>query len=292
MDLIKSVYDISNDLLHVPTPVRIHASVQEDKLNELADQMLKDGKVNFYDKEPQEFSDEDIMHVIVRELVASSINYCYWYGTSLIRPMGSSSTTMYNLVDDALQFFDPQAFPGHIDQLISLLSFQRFPLLEERKRHLLELVEDGKAITFARFCQGKEIYGEMVFDELVKNFQGFSSDILLKRAALFMIQLYRQLGWFSDFMERLFVPADYQVPKMLDHFGVIKYSGSISYKIQESKLIEKGSLMECQIRAATIIACRKLSKRTGWNIADIDTWLWTKRKEPKGKFHLTITTDY
>jgi len=298
MDLVKGVYELAEEFLNQheegKSPLRQNVEVQNIAIQQLANQMLEEGKVNFYDKEPQEASNKDEFKIILRELVASSINYCYWYGSSTIRPMDSSSGSMYELVDAAI-YNHPENlnFESSIKYLIELLSLYRYPLLEERKRHLLELVEDEKALTFARYVQVKYgRSGSKIFEELVKNFQGFASDIFLKRASLFMIQLYRQLGWFEEFMKELFVPADYQVPKMLNHFKAILYSNSIGYKIQEGKLIEKGSLMECQLRAATIVACKRLCNLTGWNVADVDTWLWTKRKLPQGKFHLTITTDY
>jgi hypothetical protein len=63
--------------------------------------------------------------------------------------------------------------------------------------------------------------------------------------------------------------------------------------IMEEYEISKNCLMEAQLRAASIVACRELCKLTDWNIADVDTWLWTKRKEfPYSKIHLTRTTDY
>ena len=57
-------------------------------------------------------------------------------------------------------------------------------------------------------------------------------------------------------------------------------------------LLQKDSLEELQIRAATIVACTRLQQLTGWTIADVDTYLWTKRKMVDKPFHLTISTDY
>ena len=301
INLLKEVYDTALGILKVPAPIRRHVYLNMDDIYDLSEQMKHGGKVNFYEKEPQEFKDDDKLHVIVRELVASSINYCYWYGNEVIRPGNASSTTMYNLVDQAFQFFSPtdNEFAGHINDLIELLSLHRFPMLEERKRHLLELVEpaaysekDSKGMTFARYVKNFPS-NEIVFDQLVKNFTGFASDTFLKRASLFMIQIYRQLGWYAPFMDKLFVPADYQLPKLLEAFGCMKYSLQLSSKIMEGRLIGKNSLMEVQLRAGTIVICKELCRLTKWNIADVDTWLWTKRKKfPMKKIHLTVTTDY
>jgi hypothetical protein len=300
MNLIKGVYNISIDFLSLPVPLRQHAKINEEKLELLARQMLDNGKVSFYSEEKQEVKEKkNELFIVIRELVASSINYNYWYGNGLIRPNGANSTGMYELVDAALADFsgvkdiNEVDFENSINYLIELLSTQRYPLLEERKRHLLELTENGKGITFAWYVVlNKDKHGEELLEELVKRFTGFASDTFLKRASLFFIQLNRQLGWFEDLVNELFVPADYQVPKILEYFKVIEYSNVLSYKIQEGKLVEKGSSMECQLRAATIMACRKLCKLTGWNVAEVDTWLWTKRKLPKSKFHLTYTSDY
>jgi len=311
MDLIKDVYKISIDLLYLPTPMRQHAKLNDEKIKTLADKMKENGKVNFYSSEPQEVAEKkNELFIVLRELTASAINYCYWYGNSLIRPNMASSSKMYELVDAALNAemikkpIDPdlgtvsnkyyeRLYKTCIDYLIELLSIERFPLLEERKRHLLELTENGKGVAFANYVVlHKDKHGIEVFEELVKNFPGFASDTFLKRASLFIIQLNRQLGWFGNLVDELFVPADYQVPKMLQHFGAIEYSNDLGFKIQEGKLIEKGSLMEVQLRAATVMACKEIMKLTGWNISEVDTWLWTKRKEPKSRFHLTYTTDY
>jgi hypothetical protein len=298
MDLIESVFDISEKFMSLTTPDRLHVNISEEMLLELSETMKEEGIVNFYSEEPQKVDEQNELKIIIRELIASSINYCYWYGHGNIRPMGANSNSMYELVDEAMNItIFPDKCPTVFDvkeivqYLIELLSINRYPLLEERKRHLLEVADNG--FQFAKHTQEK-IHGEKhVFEKLIREFQGFASDIFLKRASLFFIQLHRQLGWFDDLIKELFVPADYQVPKMLVYFNILNYSNQLQYKIQEGKLVEKGSLMECQIRAATILACRKLCKLTGWTIADIDTWLWTKRKLPKHeKFHLTLTSDY
>lgn len=306
MNLIKGVYDIAENFLSLPVPTRQHVKLNTGKVNDLARQMVEDGKVNFYSTEDQEVKEKNELTIIIRELTASAINYCYWYGNANVRPNGANSGGMYDLLDASLSNLMKvhditnhplnqtiQVYKESIDELIEGLSIQRYPLLEERKRHLLELTKNGKGMEFARFVLlNKEKHGEQLLEELVKKFTGFASDTFLKRASLFFIQLNRQLDWFPDLMNEIFVPADYQVPNVLCHFETIEYSNDLAYKIQEGKLVEKGSLMECQIRAATIIVCKMLMKTTGWSVADVDTYLWTKRKLPKKKFHLTITSDY
>jgi hypothetical protein len=286
------VKEIAVKFSKLPTPTRNHVSINGEKLELLINDMKVAGKADFFGETPEErIQDSVIKNIIRRELIASSINYCYWYGNANVRPMDSSSTSMYEEVDKALAtFWDDNALKNKIHFLIGKLNLGRYPLLEERKRHLLEVLDKGEYLIEQLAVGDNDPH--LMLELLVHEMNGFASDIFLKRASLFFIQLHRQLGWYKDFMNELFVPADYQVPKMLEHFGVLQYGNSLSYKIQEGKLIEKGSLMECQIRACTIVACEKIMSATGWNIADVDTWLWTKRKQPTKSFHLTITTDY
>lgn len=290
--LVTGVYEIAEQFMNMPPPARNNVHINEKELEYLINDMNLTGKADFFAETPEEKTDQtEIKAIVKRELVASSINYCYWYGNSNIRPMGSSSTSMYQEVDKALSSnWIEEEFKQQIYLLIGNLNLGRYPLLEERKRHLLEVLERGEFL-IDNISMGDD-NPHLMLQLLVHELSGFASDIFLKRASLFFIQLHRQLGWYKDFMNELFVPADYQVPKMLEHFKVLEYSNQLLYKIQEGKLVEKGSLMECQLRAATIIACRKIMDGTGWNIADVDTWLWTKRKEPHKNFHLTITTDY
>jgi hypothetical protein len=62
--------------------------------------------------------------------------------------------------------------------------------------------------------------------------------------------------------------------------------------VDTHQLIPKHSQIECEIRAATVLAGKKLQELTGWNASEIDAWLWLRRKEATKPFHLTITTDY
>jgi hypothetical protein len=93
-------------------------------------------------------------------------------------------------------------------------------------------------------------------------------------------------------MQKIFVPADYQIPKILRHFECIEYNDLLAHEIDNCILIKKHSLKEIQIRAATIKVCKQLQDITGWTVADIDTFLWCNRKLTNKPFHLTVTCDY
>lgn len=285
MNLIKSVFEMSEKLLFTE-PMNVF--INEASLEKLAKEMKEEGETPFDMPKVN-----DPTKSVLIELIASSINYCYWYGNANVRPNEVHSGAMYNIVERTFEDYKPQffEFPARIHNLIDELSVNRFPLIEERARHLIELI-DRDAPAFAQEVVEKKDNFLYLFESLVRRFRGFSSDMFLKRASLFFIQLYRKYGWFRNDMKILHVPADYQVPKILKHYNAVYYKSELDEKIKNGELIPKHSLEETQIRAATIQACMLLQELTDWNIANIDGWLWLRRKTATEPFHLTITTDY
>lgn len=287
MNLVENVYKVSEEFMKDPLEVELNY----EQIEKLANEMIDNGKIDFLNH----YDNDDVFKAVLLELVASSINYCYWYGKSTVRPNGCSSLFLYECITNA--FFDytgadQDKFNICLTRLINLLISNRFPLLEERMYHLNQL----------RFSA--EDYSQKIMDnnnienindlmlELITLFPGFASDIFLKRTFLFFMQMNRRFGWFEEAIHNMPVAADYQVPKMLEHFNCISYCPDLEQQIIFNKLIPKGSIEECEIRAATILACKKLCEITSWNIAEIDGFLWLKRHEVTKPFHLTITTDY
>ena len=290
MKLVNSVYEISERFMKDPNYVYMN----NKKIESVADDIIKHVKPKF-----PLLDIENEYKGLLLELIAASINYCYWYGKHDIRPNGSSSTLMYELLQNA--FFDYERrdfdlFRICIKRFIRLLSIRRFPLIEERVQHLDQILINGESFIELLREEYKDGFRYASIDywlnELVETFPGFASDIFLKRSSLFFIQLFRRFGWFEKDLHTLHVPADYQIPKMLYHFGCFTYHELLYSKIHTNKLIEKGSLMECEIRAATVLTIKKICEITNWNVAEVDGYFFTKRHEIDFPFHLTITTDY
>lgn len=292
MKLVEDVYQIAESFMNDSK----HVKLNEPRIRGMADTMLTAGKTEF------KFPDtvKDPFKIIVQEIVAASINYCYWYGRHDVRPGGASSTWMYELLMQAFFDFkdaDVDKFSECIERFIKAFAIQRFPLLEDRVRHLRELKPHAVELAIEienRYHIGIGYGVDMTYlmTKLVEKFPGFASDMFLKRASLFFIQLYRRFGWFGDELNILHVPADYQVPKMLEHYDCITYSPTLRAKIDDHQLIQKHSLEECEIRAATVTTIRKLCDLTGWNVADVDSFFFLRRHDATEPFHLTITTDY
>lgn len=285
MNFIESVYTLSESFMKDPQYVLVE--------NETIDNVAKEIKKFERPKFPLP-NINDVYRASVLELVAASINYCYWYGKYNIRPNNASSSSMYNLLLKAFEgYIDPTirtSFSVSIEQYIKYLALERFPMLEERINHLRELKEYAEEFTIDVY-RSHEIISEHM-EKLLTLFPGFASDMFLKRASLYFIQLFRRFGWFKNDLHSFFVPADYQIPKMLNFFGCISYVDELQFMIENHNLIPKYSQIECEIRAATILTIKMLCEKTGWNVAEIDAYFFLNRHATEDPFHLTITTDY
>lgn len=285
MILSQGVYEIADKFMTNP----VYVSIDFKRLDLLAEHMHNIKPPTF-----PSIKQNDIFKTVLLELVGGAVNYCYWYGRDDIRPGGASSTFMYENLQNAFFDYDPAHptnFRNCLNNFMQNLTFARFPLLEERIKHLYELLPFAEDYVQGIIESEKDDV-EPHLNNLISEFPGYASDIFLKRASLFFIQLYRQFGWFEKSMKSLHIPADYQVPKLMSYEGLIEYDTELSYEIDGRRPIHKGSQKECEIRAATIKVAKMLGESTGWNVAEVDGFFWLRRNEAIHPFHLTITTDY
>lgn len=245
---------------------------------------------------------------VLYDLMSGAVNYCFWYGLPYIRPNGASALRMYELLDEAFEAYlsgrQPN-LPGQpnlsskaklLHHFISLMAENQFPLMAERTRHILELEPSvdvlPEIILGAIHGQNESSSFPELFRTLLQLAPGFAEDPFFKRALLFFMQLNRQMGWFQDVIRQLPIPADYQVPRVLRDRGVLIYSEALAAKVDRFELIPPGSAEECEIRAASIVACDLLATGAGSTPEDVDYYCWTMRNSCRGQFHLTTTANY
>jgi hypothetical protein len=119
------------------------------------------------------------------------------------------------------------------------------------------------------------------------------ADLFLKKAMLavgLMVAEYRRAG--VQCQESLMAYADYQVPAVMRHFGILEYSPELAAKVDGRQHLLKNGREELAIRAATIIGCEMFAWRHKVTAAETDWLFWLQRKATKQPFHLTDTTDY
>jgi len=304
-EYINQVWDLVDSFTMNPE----HVTIDQESIEELAPHIKED--IGEYRKE---FSGmpacikgglykDTHYEMVVYELIANAINYRYWYGRPDVRLNKAGAVRMYELLDECFNKWSPEAFSSSesceraLSDFIRSICRSRFPNLQDRVRHLEEVEKVLKDdYTWVRHLSediniGKETVDDTI-DNLVITLPGYSSDLFMKRIFLFIMQLNRDIGAFEKEIALIPVPADYQLPKMLSWYGCLQYSDDLYNKIEKEELIPAGSLMECEIRASTILACKKLAEAAKCTMQDTDTFLWLKRKECDMSFHLTITTDY
>jgi hypothetical protein len=162
-------------------------------------------------------------------------------------------------------------------------------VLEESRGSALKLINllAGEFPSFndTAIYQGKSVYffkrAQLLIQDLWSTFSGIS------------------WGRFGD-LEQLTAFADYKLPQVLRHLGIIKYEPELTERIQSLASIAPGSPEEVEIRAATIWAVelfrRQLTKR-GKKVssAQLDNWLWNLGQDDTYRslpYHRTRTIFY
>ena len=286
VDNLRSVaYSIFEDSKHVV--------IQDHNLNSVA-KIISDYGNDKSLEASRELGFVDRYNTVLMELIANSINYCYWYGYCRMRPGKSSSTTMYQILKEAME--ESKTIDGHISTIvckrfIDKLVINRFPLLSERRQHLMEIFSDTSGLR--GFCESILNCTSCLdaLSKIVFYAPGFASDIFLKRAQLFCMQIEKELHLFDD-IEFLTVAADYKLPAILRQFGILKYEKMLAYRVDSEELLPKQSREEVEIRSATIVVCDKLAEMSGTSCMVVDDFLWDNKKFATKPFHLTVTTDY
>ena len=301
--MVKGVLELASKFMEDP----YYVTIDEASVNAYCNDIRKEiNKEPYFIGEPKIALQGDelqrIKQIVIYELMASSVNYKYWYGKYDVRPYDSCANKMYEMLDSAFDHIVTTEMTLKTGKYISdacatfqrNLTHERFPMIRERTEHLKEVVWNGDM--FANEVAGciKENRPSLSYllELLIVHFPGFSEDMFLKRAFLFFMMLYRRMGWFADEIHELPIPADYQIPKILNAEGCLKYHYDLKDMLSRQEILSKGSRIECEIRAASIIACQKIATECGVSMCKVDDYLWLKRKEYDMPFHLTVTTDY
>lgn len=101
-------------------------------------------------------------------------------------------------------------------------------------------------------------------------------------------------------MDQLTMFADYRVPQILRHMGVMVYAPELARKVDALEVLPFGSEEEVEIRAVTIVAVEKLKdclRRSGRELLaiEIDWLLWQWGEAMKDDIlphHRTLTIYY
>ena len=130
-----------------------------------------------------------------------------------------------------------------------------------------------------------------------------------KRAQIFVADIWGAYGrqtdsshpfYFYD-MDQLTMFADYRIPQILRHVGILEYSEILASRVDNFEVIPFGCDEESEIRACTVIAVEelraKILEKTGQSLTsvEIDWLLWNWGEQVKDTIkphHRTLTIFY
>jgi hypothetical protein len=253
-------------------------------------------------------------------LALDGLNFCFWPGWEIeykgerLSGYFALAASLKRAVEEGLPILDAE----HLRKL-SLAELKQIfrrrveiPLLEERLRILREIGEVLSEKYEGQACSLVEKAGRRAADlvrRLVEDFPSFRDEAsykghlvrFYKRAQIFVADLYWSFGgkdW-GDLagMEELTVFADYKLPQVLRHFGVLKYDPELAKKVDERILLQAGGEEEVEIRANTVWAAELIRRSLeGMGVPlrafELDSILWhmSQREEFKAKPHHRVLT--
>lgn len=93
--------------------------------------------------------------------------------------------------------------------------------------------------------------------------------------------------------------ADYKIPALLRHFGILRYSDSLAKQVDHRVELLPDSHEEVEIRASMLWACQLICERLRERHIDLDPvnldgilWVQSQSIQLEKPYHLTLTTDY
>lgn len=190
---------------------------------------------------------------------------------------------------------------------VLLMPAMRAAVVQETGRVLLDEF-GGSGETLAATCGGDCV---RLAATLFERFASFHDAVthdgrvvpFAKRAQIFAADLalaWRTRGWETlTGLERLTAFADYRIPQILRHLGIIELDAEVSARIERREEIAAASLAEIEIRAATIVAVERMVQALAERGRAVPAWrvdfdLWKQSHDGPMRFdhHRTHTCFY
>ncbi len=240
-------------------------------------------------------------------LLLDALNFCFWaekgqprwrieYQGEVLDGYWAEAASLTRAVEDGVPLWDAEFMRNASERELAHIfrGENTIPLFEQRLEHMREvgrvLVErfDGQFVHAIEESGGNAVRLALLLAEHFPSFRDVAfyrqrEVRFLKRAQICVADIYGSFGgksWgaFSN-IDRLTVFADYKLPQVLRHFGVLEYDPALAERIDNQELLEPGSEEEVEIRAATIWACELLrremaARNCAMTAAAIDQRLW------------------
>lgn len=261
-------------------------------------------------------------------LVLDTLNFCFWpapeamkweieYKSRKLSGYYALAVSLKKALESGIPLDRAEFLAGlSLDGLKEILGGVReLQLLEQRVQNLNELGRaligeyNGKASELVESADESAIalvrilYRRLSSFRDVAKYRGHQVPFY-KRAQILAADLYgafqgRKWGRFTD-MDKLTAFADYKLPQVLRHLGILRYAPELANKIDQQILIEAGSPEEVEIRANTIWSVELIRQELekigkGLKAFEIDWILWNMGQDQAFKekpYHRTVTMFY
>jgi len=260
--------------------------------------------------------------------VLDSLNFCFWPAPGKAQweiDCKSEKLSGYYALATALKQALESGIPFTKADYLAELSLGKLKqilggrgelqLLKDRVRILNELGQllleeyGGEATRLVESAGMSAVKVVRLLVEKLSSFQDVAQCLgytvfFYKRAQIFAADLHgafsgREWGSFND-MDRLTAFADYKLPQVLRHVGILRYAQALAQKVDQKMLLTSGSPDEVEIRANTIWAVelmRQQLERAGGRLRafEIDWILWDMGQDLAFKarpYHRTVSIFY
>jgi hypothetical protein len=245
-------------------------------------------------------------------LLLDALNFCFWgekdqarwqisYQGETLNGYWAEAAALRRAVEEGKPVWDA-GYLSNIDRQELATLFRglsadtpEIPLFEERlwiAREVGQVLLEHFEGQFSYLVDRMRQSGVELALALAKHFSSFrdvatydSQEVrFLKRAQICVSDLHdafngQSWGAFTD-LDQLTIFADYKLPQVLRHYGVLVYTPELAEKVDRQEQLAPGSAEEVEIRAATIWACELLRRAASrlseqaLTAAAIDQWLW------------------
>ncbi|WP_052889741.1 queuosine 5'-phosphate N-glycosylase/hydrolase [Thermogemmatispora carboxidivorans] len=262
-------------------------------------------------------------------LLLDALNFCFWpeknqprwgitYQGEHLSGYWAEAAALTRAVEEGRPIWDAAYLRAMSREELALIfrseQEQQIPLFEERLTHVHEvgrvLLErfDGQFSQAVAQAAGSAVRLVQLLVEAFPSFRDVAryrqrEVRFLKRAQICVADLHalfrgQSWGTFHD-LDQLTIFADYKLPQLLRHFGVLEYHPSLAQRVDQQEPLPAGCEEEVEIRAATVWACELLrqalvARGLPMKAIEIDQQLWllSQRIPDMRPYHRTRTIYY
>lgn len=290
-----------------------NVKINESKIDEMINQIRNSSVAHWLDSNPFSLMDMDVESIINFLFIYHAIgDYCFWGDPKWeiqtnLGTMDGSYAIMYLILN---RFKSNNHFEMSYDEFKELLKGNVvIPLLEDRYHDLVEMNNFLKKSGKSFYEQIKDLnVDSQLFEFIVSNLDYFKDvsiydgeEILFyKRAQLLtsdILHVREKKEKIEVDYSHLIGCADYKIPQVLRCYGMLEFSDSLAYKVDNKVELEEGFVEEVEIRANTLKVINHIYEKLDrkYPRMDINDFIWLlgqdKSKMTK-TYHRTLTKHY